>query len=86
VLASRLSSYCPQSSILVIEAGPEKDPRITPTLGLSGVDADEIKWKFQTVPQKGLDDKILNLVQGKILGGSSAVNFQFWTRGAAGDL
>jgi choline dehydrogenase-like flavoprotein len=45
-----------------------------------------IEWDHFTIPQKGLNGKIVPQVQGKILGGSSAINVQGWTRGASVDL
>lgn len=86
VLASRLSTYLPQSSILVIEAGLEQDPRVKPSLGLVGQPAREIKWVFPSAPQKALGDKTTDFTQGKILGGTSSINHQVWSRGAYGDL
>jgi choline dehydrogenase-like flavoprotein len=38
------------------------------------------------VPQKGLGGKTIKQIQGKVLGGSSAINVQGWTRGPAADL
>jgi len=86
VLASRLSSYLPHSSILVIEAGLDQDPRVKPSLGLVGQPAREIKWVFPSAPQKALGDKTTDFTQGKILGGTSSINHQVWSRGAFGDL
>ncbi|KAJ5087587.1 hypothetical protein N7456_011203 [Penicillium angulare] len=85
VLASRLSSYKPESSILLVEAGPKDDSRIRPSLGLVGQAANEIKWKIQSAPQDAMNGKTLDLVQGKALGGTSAINHQVWIRGAAED-
>ncbi|KAH8698370.1 hypothetical protein BGW36DRAFT_396168 [Talaromyces proteolyticus] len=86
VLASRLSEYLPESSILLIEAGVKDDPRIRPALGLTGQAANEIKWNIQSVPQRAVGNKTIDLVQGKVLGGTSAINHQLWSRGSAGDF
>jgi choline dehydrogenase-like flavoprotein len=86
VLASRLSSYFPSKSILVIEAGPESDPRVEPTLGLLASDPKNILWNHRSVSQPHVGGKTVGQPQGKILGGSSAVNYQTWTRGAAAEL
>lgn len=86
VLASRLSAYLPQCSILVIEAGFEQDPRVKPSLGLVGQPAKEIKWVFPSAPQKAVGNKTTDFTQGKILGGTSSINHQVWSRGAYGDL
>lgn len=86
VLASRLSAYLPQCSILIIEAGLEQDPRVKPSLGLVGQPAKEIKWVFPSAPQKAVGNKTTDFTQGKILGGTSSINHQVWSRGAYGDL
>jgi len=86
VLASRLSEYLPDASILLVEAGVEQDPRVKPTLGLTGQAANEIKWNIQSAPQSAVGNKTIDLVQGKVLGGTSGINHQVWSRGAAGDL
>ncbi|KAI1475186.1 putative GMC oxidoreductase [Daldinia eschscholtzii] len=84
VVATRLSED-PNQRVLVLEAGGDlsKDPRVnTPALGptLFGTDAD---WSFETEPQAGLtsckanlNGRLLNIRQGKALGGSSAINAQ----------
>jgi len=82
-LASRLSNYVSSKSILIIETGPESDLRIEPTLGLLASDPSNILWNHRSIPQPELGGKTVRQPQGKILGGSSAVNYQTWTRGAA---
>ncbi|OJD19778.1 hypothetical protein AJ78_00277 [Emergomyces pasteurianus Ep9510] len=77
VLAARLSED-PGTSVIVLEAGKNhlEDPRVNiPALWttLFGTDAD---WAFTTLPQPTLGDKTINAAQGKILGGSSAINGQ----------
>ena len=88
VLASRLSAALPDLQILLVEAGGTGDPRIEPSQGYhAGTDpTTNIEWQHSTVPQKGLNGKVVSQVQGKVLGGSSAINVQGWTRGAAVDL
>ncbi|KAL9119178.1 MAG: hypothetical protein Q9187_004265 [Circinaria calcarea] len=75
VIAARLSED-PHTQVLVLEAGEDRmtDPRVTtpafwPTL--VGTDAD---WNFRTVEQTGLAGRSLMFPQGRLLGGSSAIN------------
>ncbi|RYP22395.1 hypothetical protein DL767_009054 [Monosporascus sp. MG133] len=75
VLAARLSEDA-NTQVLVIEAGEDRttDPRVNipamwPTL--LGTSAD---WNFKTVPQEGLGHREISLPQGRLLGGSSALN------------
>lgn len=54
-LASRLSEALPKDSILLIEAGPEHDARIAPSMGVALSDTTDIQWNHRSVPQKALD-------------------------------
>ncbi|KJZ72364.1 hypothetical protein HIM_08290 [Hirsutella minnesotensis 3608] len=77
VLASRLSED-PSLQVVVIEAGQDErdDPRVkTPALwpGLVGSEAD---WNYVTQPQAALNGKTIPLPQGRLIGGSSAINGQ----------
>jgi hypothetical protein len=45
-----------------------------------------IEWDHLSVPQNALNGKTVSQVQGKIMGGSSAINVQAWTRGPSIDL
>ncbi|PWY86725.1 alcohol oxidase, partial [Aspergillus heteromorphus CBS 117.55] len=74
-LAARLSEN-PNLQVLVLEAGQDQtdDPRVqTPALwpALVATDSD---WKFMTAPQTALHGKQIPLPQGRMLGGSSAMN------------
>ncbi|KNG84351.1 hypothetical protein ANOM_009493 [Aspergillus nomiae NRRL 13137] len=74
-LAARLSEN-PNLQVLVLEAGQDQteDPRVqTPALwpGLVATDSD---WRFMTAPQAALNGKQIPLPQGRLLGGSSAMN------------
>lgn len=86
VLASRLSELLPDLSILLIEAGPESDPRVAPSLALAVSPHEDIQWAHRTVPQAALEGRTVSQEQGKILGGGSAINYQAWTRGASVEL
>jgi choline dehydrogenase-like flavoprotein len=44
-----------------------------------------LDWCYDTVPQKGLNNRIVSLPRGRLLGGCSAINATFLTRGAKGD-
>ncbi|KAI5860686.1 putative choline dehydrogenase [Durotheca rogersii] len=46
---------------------------------------DEFDWKFETVPQEGLGGRKLPWPRGKVLGGTSALNFLVWNRAAKED-
>ncbi|KKZ61621.1 hypothetical protein EMCG_03867 [[Emmonsia] crescens] len=75
VLAARLSENS-KLQVLVLEAGQDQtgDPRVqTPALwpALVATDSD---WRFITEPQVALNGKQIPQPQGRLLGGSSAIN------------
>ncbi|KAJ5639274.1 Glucose-methanol-choline oxidoreductase C-terminal [Penicillium longicatenatum] len=88
VLANRLSE---ESGIQVgvIEAGSLKlgDPRVDLPTGsgqmLSNPDYD---WNFESIPQAGTNDKAYHIPRGKMLGGSSGINFMSYNRPSAEDI
>lgn len=78
-LATRLSED-PDKSILVLEAGSNhiEDPRVkTPALFGSMLNTD-LHWGFQTKAQAGMNLRKMNLNQGRMLGGSGAVNAELY--------
>jgi choline dehydrogenase-like flavoprotein len=86
VIAARLSED-PELTVGVLEAGPAaldedaiNDPgRYGQTLG------SKYDWRFETVPQPGLGGRKLVWPRGKVLGGTSALNFMTWNRGCRED-
>ncbi|KAK2602260.1 hypothetical protein N8I77_008809 [Diaporthe amygdali] len=40
-------------------------------------------WNFTTTPQPGLGSRVVDLSRGKVLGGSSAMNYMLWNRASA---
>ncbi|GAB1318393.1 hypothetical protein MFIFM68171_08603 [Madurella fahalii] len=44
-----------------------------------------LDWHFETTPQPGLGGRKLPWNRGKVLGGSSALNFMTWNRGSKED-
>lgn len=86
-LARRLSG-CASATVLVIECGPEaqnasavSQPRKMVSLWRSEVD-----WGMRSTPQPQLGGRVIDLDRGKTLGGSSALNFMMWVRGARQDF
>ncbi|KAK4033625.1 hypothetical protein C8A01DRAFT_39925 [Parachaetomium inaequale] len=84
-LATRLSLGLPNSKILLIEAGPAAadDLRIN-VPGLRGsILGSSLDWNFTTVPQSSLDGRSVDVNRGKVLGGSSAMNYLCYDRASA---
>lgn len=86
VLAARLSED-PAVRVLLLEAGGRDWSPLLHAPGgllpimLSGAYA----WRYQSVPQRHLDDRELYLPRGKVLGGSSAINGMVYDRGVPSD-
>lgn len=87
VLAARLAAALPDASILLMEAGGRVakteedvwDPRrlvLVPS-------HPELEWGYQSVPQKELNGRVLNLLRGRGLGGCSLHNGMVYVRGGA---
>jgi len=78
VVATRLSEDA-DVSVLILEAGEDRlsDPRVS-IPGMAGMAqrAPDLAYRFQTVPQKHLNDRVITEPQGKMLGGSSGINNQ----------
>ncbi|KAI1848616.1 hypothetical protein JX266_005475 [Neoarthrinium moseri] len=86
VVAARLSEN-PALTVGVLEAGPV-------ALGVETIDipglygqtlGTDYDWKFETIPQPGLDGRTLAWPRGKVLGGTSALNFMTWNRASRED-
>ncbi|KAF3310859.1 hypothetical protein TWF173_009104 [Orbilia oligospora] len=82
VVASRLTED-PSITVGVIEAGPPGfgDPLIDLPGRFGEAVHTKYDWEFETTVQEGLGDRKLEWARGKVLGGSSAINFFTWMRG-----
>ena len=73
----------------VIEAGLDRtdDPLVlTPGFAASMWDNPDYSWPFKSVPQAQGNGRIIDQPRGKQLGGSSAINFNFWTHASQQDI
>lgn len=82
VLANRLSAD-PRISVCLIEAGPaDRSPLIHVPIGMASLyNHAKLNWRYQTVPQKLANDRVVYTPRGKVLGGSSAINGMVYMRG-----
>ncbi|KAE8357147.1 hypothetical protein BDV27DRAFT_171083 [Aspergillus caelatus] len=81
-LASRLSRGLPESSILVLEAGPDAENETSiniPGMGGSAIGS-SYDWNFTTAVQAHVGNRTMSQPRGKVLGGSSALNLMAWDR------
>lgn len=87
VIAARLSEN-PAFSVLVIEAGSSNQNILAaevPFLGSTLSPNTAITWNYTTTPQIGLNNRTIPYPRGYVLGGSSTINFEIWTRGSIDD-
>jgi choline dehydrogenase len=81
VLANRLTADS-DTTVLLLEAGnPATKPEIhspSATLSLLG---SEVDWGYFSEPEPYLNNRKIYCPRGKVLGGSSAINFMLYSRG-----
>lgn len=85
VLARRLSE-AGDATVTLLEAGGEADPVLSAIPGAAACQQHSAAdWAFTTVPQPGLYDRKIAYPRGRVLGGTSVLNYMVYARGNAGD-
>ena len=86
VLAARLTED-PATRVLLLEAGPpDRHPYISIPLGMGRMhDKAMFDWGYETEPEANLNNRRIEAMRGKVLGGSSSINVMAYTRGNRGD-
>ncbi|KAK1979599.1 GMC oxidoreductase [Colletotrichum cereale] len=87
-VASRLTED-PRMTVLVLEAGADHSEDLNvlaPGLFPAMYGNPEYDWDYKTVPQTAANNKVVAHIRGKQLGGSSAMNFMFWTHPSRRDV
>jgi choline dehydrogenase-like flavoprotein len=80
VLAHRLGRA--GRRVLLIEAGvPTKSAAVADPPDWPKLQGTNLDWRYSTVPQPGLGDRIVPYPRGKVLGGSSTINALAYQRG-----
>jgi choline dehydrogenase len=87
VLADRLSASG-RDRVLVLEAGgTDRRFWIKTPIGYGRTFADAaVNWKYQTLPNPGLDGRSIYWPRGRVLGGSSSINALVYCRGMPADF
>ncbi|KAF8876240.1 GMC oxidoreductase-domain-containing protein [Infundibulicybe gibba] len=86
-LAARLSEN-PEVSVGVLEAGkyiPDMPEINIPGYFGKSIGNPDIDWMFSSIPQRGLHNRTIFQPRGKVLGGTSAMNFMSLSRGTKGE-
>ena len=85
VLANRLSED-PNCRVLLLEAGGEDDAAAIRTPALfSQLQDSPHDWSDRTLPQTHMQGRRIYIPQGKVLGGSSSINYMIYMRGNRAD-
>ncbi len=72
-------------SVCLLEAGPRNDTFLIKTPGFMPFLTDKSNYRYETVPQKGLNGRTGYQPRGRGLGGSSAINAMVYIRGNSYD-
>jgi choline dehydrogenase-like flavoprotein len=81
-LANRLTEDG-RTKVLVLEAGgADRDPLIHIPLGFGKLQQlRRHDWGYNSEPEPGLDNRVIPIPRGKVLGGSSSINVMAYSRG-----
>lgn len=89
VVANRLSEN-PEWNVLLIEAGDRENYMMDFPLLANYLQFSSANWKYRTMPSEkycvGLDNNQCNWPRGKVMGGSSVLNYMIFTRGNRRDF
>ena len=85
IVASNLAKNFPEKSVLMVEAGPGisvNDPVVwDPTQWVLVSDNLNLEWGYKSVPQPGLNNRVIPMGRAKGLGGCSIHNAMVYVRG-----
>jgi choline dehydrogenase len=81
VVANRLTEDS-ETTVLLLEAGkPDTKPEIQIPLECTNLLGTEVDWGYFSEPEPYLNNRKIFCPRGKVLGGSSSINFLLYTRG-----
>ena len=81
VIANRLTED-PETTVLLLEAGnPDTKPEIQIPRESINLPGSEVDWKYFSEPEPYLNERKIFCPRGKVLGGSSSINYMVYMRG-----
>ena len=81
VIANRLTQD-PETTVLLLEAGnQDTKPEIQIPREARNLPGSEVDWKYFSEPEPYLNDRKIFCPRGKVLGGSSSINYMVYMRG-----
>ena len=85
VLANRLTEDARHRVLLLETGGSDKSIFIKMPTALSiPMNTKKYAWQFETEPEPFLDNRRMHCPRGKVLGGSSVLNYMLYVRGNKG--
>ncbi|GIZ42013.1 hypothetical protein CKM354_000529400 [Cercospora kikuchii] len=87
-VAARLSENT-NTTVAVLEAGEDRSQDVNvlaPNLLTSLYSDERYDWNYHTTPQEHVNNNVIAHPRGKQLGGSSAINFLWWTHASQQDI
>ena len=87
-VAARRLSMDPNVSVLLVECGGEAQnaANVRSATKIFSLIRSEVDWGLVSTPQPQLGGRVIPLDRGKTLGGTSALNWHMWVRGAPQDF
>jgi choline dehydrogenase len=86
VLAARLTETGRYKVLLLEAGGKDSNPWIHVPMGYAKTFVDpKVNWKFESEPEKELNNRTMYQPRGKVLGGTSSINGMIYMRGNAAD-
>lgn len=81
VVANRLTED-PETTVLLLEAGePDTKPEIKIPVECTNLPDTEVDWGYFSEPEPYINNRKMFCPRGKVLGGSSSINFMIYIRG-----
>jgi len=85
VMANRLSADSDTRVLLLEAGGPDDRREISIPAAAPQLFRTEVDWEFYTVPQAELNGRRIHWPRGRVLGGTSSLNWMIYSRGDRSD-